>query len=196
MKSKIEFHPLFSLSLTVPTVGEKNREEYEKQKGFARDCKARKCMRKENNKILFLICFNSNSEMQVNHLREGSGPHCASYSRDGLGRRQFRMETRENTSPGSSPLGYGVCSAERGLLGILPEAPGKAGLLMAVAGEGPSLLGALLPSQSHCPPVTALSSNCIYGFLKFSKRSNFFPQTIFFTTEIGSPPFMETNKTA
>lgn len=48
--------------------------------------------------------------MQVNHLREGSRPHCARYSRDGLGRRQFRMETRENTSPGSSPLGYGVCS--------------------------------------------------------------------------------------
>lgn len=55
MKSKIEFHPLFSLTHCANCRGKK--EEYEKQKGFARDCKARKYIRKENNKIRYYFSF-------------------------------------------------------------------------------------------------------------------------------------------
>lgn len=54
MKSKIEFHPVFSLFLAVRTV--EKQKEYEKQRGFAKDCETRKWIRKEN-KIKYYFKF-------------------------------------------------------------------------------------------------------------------------------------------
>ena len=147
--------------------------------------------------MLFIICFNSNSETQVNHLREGSGLLCVRYSRDGLAGGDLGWE-QGNHVPSQSPTGLrGLLSGE-GVAGGLAQSPEEQGLPVAMAGVKGPPLGVLLPSSNHCPPVNALSSaaNCIYGFLEFSKWSNYFLQTVFFSTEIGSPLSMETNKTA
>ena len=120
--------------------------------------------------MLFIICFNSNSETQVNHLREGSGLLCVRYSRDGLAGGDLGWE-QGNHVPSQSPTGLrGLLSGE-GVAGGLAQSPEEQGLPVAVAGVKGPPLGVLLPSSNHCPPVNALSSaaNCIYGFLEFSK---------------------------
>lgn len=69
------------------------------------------------------MCFNSNTEMQVNHLQEGGMGICARCSTDAMGRKKLRMRTRGNTTPANSPLGSGESFQQRGrLLRTLPQA--------------------------------------------------------------------------
>ena len=123
---------------------------------------------KQDNEMLFIICFNSNSEMQANHLREGSGLLCVRYSRDGLAGGDLGWD-QGNHIPSQSPTGLqGLLSGE-GVAGGPAQSPEEQGLPVAMAGMKGRPLGALLPSPN--PPVNAFSStaNCIYGFLEFSK---------------------------
>lgn len=130
------------------------------------------------------IIFNLLSELRNagQPFRIGRWTQLCQTLQDELGKRQFRMRTRENLSLANLPLGYRESPEQRD---CSPSCQ-KPGRSRATAGYGWGwkawpLKRALLPSQSYCLPVNVLSlaANCIYGFLEFSEWSNFLPQTIF-----------------
>lgn len=95
------------------------------RKGFTRDCKAGKCVRKEkqDNEMLFIICFNSNSEMQAKLPLRGKWAALCEILQGWTGRGDLGG-IRETTYPVNLPLGYRVSSAERELLGVCPKPRG------------------------------------------------------------------------
>lgn len=136
--------------------------------------------------------------MQVNHLGQGCRHNCARRSRDELGRRQFRMRTRENLSLANLPPGYRESPGQtEGWLSVLPKAREKQGHWWQGVGIKD------LASRGHFFPPKAIvclqmcfhqMQTVFMASWNFPNEVTFLPRPFFFTTEIGSPQFMETKQ--